>query len=351
MTQIQTQTQSESQILLPPPIGVIQEVLSSKDLSISWLAGDGSDRCYYRIEDKDHNQSYVLMKLSQSDASLLKEGKYEWVILSYLLTNYGIRVPRAIKLIPEYASLIIEDYGDVMLETYIDKYYTEDYSKVEEIFSQATLICSRMLSISYDGSLWCQRKFDSSRFIWELNFFLTHYYNDTLSLFLSTSEKTLFDKEAKELSDFITGDSSYFVHRDFHSRNIMLKDGTLAVIDFQDSRLGPCSYDLVSLIYDNYTPLTMEERNSIFITSSKLIKESVSDKVYQRILSEYKYVLLQRQLKAIGSYGYLTKKKQKRDYLRYVPKALESILAVLKDDDRFSFLSKTLVSRMKEKIG
>ncbi len=340
----------QSQVLLPPPIGVIQDVLGCRDLGISWLAGDGSDRCYYRISDKIKKTSYVLMKLSQKDADLLKEGKYEWVILSYLLTNYGIRVPRAIKLIPEYASLIIEDYGDVMLETYIYNNYQNSFSLVENIMTETFRICSRMLSITYDGSLWCQRKFDKFRFSWELNFFLTHYYNDTLSLFLDDDEKSQFDREVEDLSSLISQNSSYFVHRDFHSRNIMVYDGQLAIIDFQDARLGPPSYDLISLIYDNYTPFTMEQRQRLFDKATALLKKENKDNIYDQILTEYKYVLLQRQLKAIGSYGYLTKKKQKRDYLCYVPKAVESIEYVVKEDNRFPFLSKKLIQKIKAHI-
>ena len=348
---VQTQIQSGSQVLLPPPVGVIQQVLNSQDISISWLAGDGSDRCYYRIMDQKNSTSYVLMKLSEDDAYLLKEGKYEWVILSYLLTNYGIRVPRAIKLIPEYASLIIEDYGDIMLETYIHSNYRNSYELVEKIMLETVGICSKMLEISYDGSLWCQRQFDSKRFNWELEFFLNHYYQSTLGLFLSDSEKKEFDREASSLSDLISKNSSYFVHRDFHSRNIMVKDEGLALIDFQDARLGPPSYDLVSLIYDNYTPFTMKERKELFLKALDLIKKTNGSKVYQEILSEYKYVLLQRQLKAIGSYGYLTKKKQKRDYLCYVPYALESIEYELKDDRKFPFLSTSLIKKIKDQIS
>ena len=148
------------------------------------------------------------MKLSEDDAYLLKEGKYEWVILSYLLTNYGIRVPRAIKLIPEYASLIIEDYGDTMLETYIHNNYRDSYSRVEKIMMDTVGICSKMLEISYDGSLWCQRQFDSKRFTWELEFFLNNYYQSTLGLFLLDSEKEEFNIESQKLSELISKNSS-----------------------------------------------------------------------------------------------------------------------------------------------
>ena len=153
------------------------------------------------------------------------------------------------------------------------------------------------------------------------------------------------------LAQFLSQDSKWFVHRDYHSRNIMVKDDRLALIDFQDARLGPASYDLVSLCFDSYVPLSMDFRKSVFDKGVAEIAAQGGVEASASILTYFRPMLLQRQLKAIGSFGYLTKEKKRGDYLKYVTPALQTLDPDLIFDDRWPFLSKTLIQLIGDAWG
>ena len=140
----------------------------------------------------------------------------------------------------------------------------------------------------------------------------------------------------------MASESLYFVHRDFHSRNIMLKDEDLAVIDFQDARLGSPSYDLVSLFYDSYIPFTVEAREQLLSAAIQQLSTTVDTKTMGRINNNWKLVLLQRQLKVLGSFAFLSLVKNKPIYQQYMPVTLDTILYSNLFDERWPFLSKTL---------
>ena len=103
--------------LPPPPPRAICQALSISELTIEWLAGDGSDRCYYRISSPELMRSYVLMQLSGQDAKALRENGYEWIQVGKLLAKSDIFVPKTVATMPDYAAIIIEDYGDIMMES------------------------------------------------------------------------------------------------------------------------------------------------------------------------------------------------------------------------------------------
>ena len=77
--------------LPPPPIDTLKETLGINYITVDWLAGDGSDRCYYRITSSDLDHSLVLMQLSSSDAHLLDNDKYDWITI---ISMVFIRTPR-----------------------------------------------------------------------------------------------------------------------------------------------------------------------------------------------------------------------------------------------------------------
>jgi aminoglycoside/choline kinase family phosphotransferase len=136
------------------------------------------------------------------------------------------------------------------------------------------------------------------------------------------------------------------VHRDFHSLNVMVKNGTLAVIDFQDARIGPSAYDLVSLCFDSYVPFNNEQRMELMQNGIKHIGKKLGAEMQKEVEAHWKPMLLQRQLKAIGSFGYLTMVKKRGDYLKYVRPALATLANDLVFDQRWAFLSKDLLSMM-----
>jgi aminoglycoside/choline kinase family phosphotransferase len=338
--------------LPPPPPEAIAKALGVGKAQVTWLAGDGSDRCYYRVSAPELKDSLVLMQLSGADAKALKEDGYDWVKIAALLYGRGVFVPRVIATMPEHAALVIEDYGNTMLEGVVfQKAEQGDFATIRGLYRRCAEIVASFVTIPRsDGSPWCRRSFDAERYTWELNFFVQKYAGPVAKVSFSAAEQKAFDTDVKALAETLADNAQYFVHRDFHSRNIMVKGETLAIIDFQDARLGPAAYDLVSLVHDSYVPFSGAMRQVLEKDAIEVIAERCGADTKSDVERLWAPMLLQRQLKAIGSFGFLTIDKQRGDYLKYVDPALRTLEERGVGDDRWPFLSRTLIECLRAHV-
>lgn len=337
-----------SDALPPPPKDALAKVLKIEHLTVEWLAGDGSDRCYYRIYSPELSQPVVLMQLSEVDAIKLREDGYDWLKIARLLNNRKLRVPAPIVTMNDHAALIIEDYGDVMMESIVQK-NLHDRTKINSLYGACFELIQKMISIPQDAQeVWCQRQFDHEKFSWELRFFKREYLDAALKLTWSEKNQSAFESEVESLAQFLAGFSHYFTHRDFHSRNIMVKDNELALIDFQDARLGSTSYDLVSLVFDNYVSFDLETRAQLLAKGCASLELALTKEEAKNLHDSCAGMILQRQLKAIGTYGFLTLNKKRGNYLKYVAPAVESLKLDMIQDSRWPFLSRELPRLLRE---
>ncbi len=322
----------------------LRRELRDPGLSCHWLAGDGSDRSYFRIVLSDRS-SLVLMQLSDSDTAKLRNSSYEWVILSEMLSKNGFVVPRLKIALPELKCIVIEDYGDLMLQDSVTNHLVEaQFNDVERLYLACAEIITSFLRLPHNlSSSWLDRKFDFEKFNWELRFFVQQYIEPVCSKLISATQLALIQPEIDQLARFTSSFSRFFVHRDFHSRNLMLYKDQIAVIDFQDGRLGPAAYDVVSLIFDSYVPLKADQRKRLLEIVSRHIKSNFDRSFSEDFDAQLKAVLLQRQLKAIGSFGYLTILKNKGNYLKYVHPAVNTLIEFNVFDERWPFLSGDLL--------
>ena len=279
-------TKIKSGALAPPSKHDVAEVLGISSVDISWLAGDGSDRCYYRITSSEIIGSHVLMQLSDEDAKLLTSGGYEWIEVGKVLATRGIVIPKVIATMPEQAALIIEDYGNDMLETLVDEgLEASNWSQIKNLYAECNSILSVFLMIDKkNGGCWTKRSFDNERYVWELKFFLKKYIQLATDIELSKEETSLLEKDINALSQELGKHRKYFVHRDFHSRNILYFKQRLAIIDFQDARLGPAAYDLVSLCFDSYVHLSKFQRLELFNQGVEMLACKCGEDIRQEIL-------------------------------------------------------------------
>jgi len=133
-------------------------------------------------------------------------------------------------------------------------------------------------------------------------------------------------------------------HRDYHSRNLMLSDDSLYIIDFQDARMGPDTYDLASLLRDSYVDITDRELDDL-IAYFLALKGCADGADYRR---RFDLMALQRNLKALGTFGYQTMTRRNPVYIQYMPRTLRYARSNLEKYPRFARLRALLASHIEE---
>jgi aminoglycoside/choline kinase family phosphotransferase len=129
-----------------------------------------------------------------------------------------------------------------------------------------------------------------------------------------------------KLAAMLAAQPRVLTHRDYHSRNLMVHQSRLRVIDFQDARLGPCQYDLASLLYDSYVVLSDDVRGELltYYLEQKAVNDghAVDREAFLRV---FDYMCIQRQLKALGTFAFQTVVKHTQRYLTAIPPTLSYI--------------------------
>jgi len=274
------------------------------------LAGDASTRRYFRL--KTESSSFILCVDTEANKSISSFLK----IQSLFLLN-EIRVPRVFAVDEDAGFMIIEDLGDIHLETYIFEKSKDD---VISVYKKAIDALVQIQAIRGDNVIPFNLFFDVEKLMFEFDFFIEHFLksylgsqvNDKKSLELRAS----FEKIAEALqvsSAFVT------THRDYHSRNIIINNGEVSIIDFQDARMGLPQYDLVSLLEDPYVSLQEEIKQQL---RDYYFKIALEKKIIQsdRAAFDRLYILMayQRLVKALGTYGYMAAEKKKLNFIPYI---------------------------------
>ena len=138
-------------------------------------------------------------------------------------------------------------------------------------------------------------------------------------------------------------------HRDYHSRNLMLHEERLYIIDFQDARMGPDTYDLASLLRDSYVDLpeqTVSELIAYF-----LALKGTTDPSSETFRERFDLMALQRNLKALGTFGYQTTARRNPVYIQYIPRTLRYVRDNLERHPRFARLREVLAAHVEEFAG
>jgi aminoglycoside/choline kinase family phosphotransferase len=170
----------------------------------------------------------------------------------------------------------------------------------------------------------------------ELEYFRERFLNGYLGLEVGPED---LRRDFEHIADAAgVGALSQVIHRDFQSRNIMISSGKLRLVDFQGMRFGPPGYDLASLMVDPYVRLPLEVEKKV-IALYWLKSRKFLDCSLQEFLESYGTVRLCRNLQVLGAYGYLGLVKDKKHFLKYIPRAWEQLCIGLRSHGRSSFPS------------
>ncbi|PMP66639.1 MAG: hypothetical protein C0190_05220 [Thermodesulfobacterium geofontis] len=279
------------------------------------LRGDGSNRKFFRLYFK--NSSLILV-LPQEGTYGLKEAEAYYELGTFFYQN-NIPVPKIELWDPKSGILLIEDLGNLKLCDVKDPF--PFYYKTIEILTEI-----QKLSPTFPTNKTLDTAFYDFPFLWEreINYFFDWYLKNYRNLSLSSSfiEETFI--WAKEKSNFL---SKVVIHRDFQSKNLMLKNNKIFVIDFQGARIGPPSYDLASLLFDPY--VNYFEDSEVLYSFLKYYL-SLTNYPEDKFLEEFKFLSVVRLMQALAAYCKLSK-MGKNWFKKYITVAEKRLFTLLKN--------------------
>ena len=304
------------------------------------LTSDASDRRYYRILPPGERPFVLAVH-----ANAFTYGALPFVNVAELLQQMPVPIPRIVDHVDELGILALEDLGDVTLQAHLGAPQAAHAALYRQAVSLIATLQKRGDELASPSYVPYGIAFDVEKFTWELDFFLKHFVEVYRGAKLTDAERQAIRDEFKPIITELAGERRVLCHRDYHSRNLMLHEGRLYVIDFQDARMGPDTYDLVSLLRDSYVDLTDRELDEL-IAYFLALKGSPSDETAFR--ERFDLMALQRNLKALGTFGYQTGARQNPVYIQYIPRTIKYVRQNLTKYPRFSRLRELLAPHVEE---
>ncbi|MGD2096277.1 MAG: sugar phosphate nucleotidyltransferase [Desulfobacterales bacterium] len=291
------------------------------------LKGDGSDRRWYRL--KINQKSIILADHGMKEKNGI-DAADAFCNIGRHLFNRGLPVPRIYDGDTLSGYVFIEDLGNHDLQTAVQK--AQNTEKMIHLYRSAIDLLVRF---SQRGPVqfatdWCYQtpRYDKSLILEkECRYFVDAFLKAYLGLNYQYADfKAEFEFLAENaLQNVVEG----LMHRDFQSRNIMIKNSDLYVIDFQGARMGPLQYDLASLLIDPYVELPLNIQSQLLSYCLKQLKGQM--KVTATDFRQcYRYCCLTRNLQMLGAFGFLTRVKQKPLFEKYIPTAVRTLTDNLK---------------------
>jgi len=291
------------------------------------LYGDGSERVFHRVSDG--KGSLVIVWSPLKDQRFPNEND-AYVYMGKHLLNKGIPVPEIYGYSRPEGLTLLEDLGSVHLQQAVQ---SAD-ENVTALYHQAIELLFRMQAHATDD-LDTRNCFDTPfydpPFILkrELQYFQWSFLEGALQLEIDQayleSDFSLLATRAGRV-----GDQVFFVHRDFQSRNLMVKGDLLYLIDFQGARLGPPQYDLASLLLDPYVQLPDSLHNELLRMHGKNLSELTGISV-EDFICGFSHVALCRNLQILAAFSFLTKVKGRSHFAQYMMPAWRSLKRLLTD--------------------
>ncbi|CAA0124345.1 N-acetylmuramate/N-acetylglucosamine kinase [BD1-7 clade bacterium] len=285
------------------------------------LPGDASFRRYFRC---NVNEQAYIVALAPPET----EKNTEFVAVAELLAAGNIAAPKVFAVDLEYGYLLQSDLGHTLLADVLDD------DSVDHWYRQAMAVlldCQHLpeADVAKLGA------YDRDALALELSYFRVWFVEALLGYNVSDDESAMLD----EMFDWVLTNNlsqpTGFVHRDYHSRNIMVVESGLAVIDFQDALSGPVTYDLVSLLRDCYVQWPAAKVDAWVADFYRQLAAREPEKMANVTLAAFKTHVdlmgLQRHIKVLGVFARLAIRDNKPGYLDDLPLVIHYVRSVVSD--------------------
>ncbi|HVQ31222.1 MAG TPA: phosphotransferase, partial [Vicinamibacteria bacterium] len=277
------------------------------------LFGDASTRRYFRLRDRD------LTAIAALYPEPFDPERMPFLEVRALLDGYGLPVPEVRHVDAARGLLVLEDLGDLTLQEALpgatargrEDLYREALDQLARLHREAAKGPTRAACF--------QVAFDIEKLSWELHYFLKHFVEGWRGVDLTAEDRATLGEAVHRLCEEIASWPRVLCHRDFHSRNLMRHADALYWIDFQDARLGPATYDLASLLRDSYVDCDEE---FLAERAEEFRQRTLPGESRETFARRYELTCVQRNLKALGTFGYMATVRDNPVYLQYVPRTL-----------------------------
>lgn len=299
--------------------------------SLHVVSGDASFRRYFRIRTDEKNVIVV-------DAPPEHEDNKSFVEVDRLLASAGVSVPDVLAVDFENGFMLLEDFGDATYLPYLEQLKTSgDNASIDELYQQAIDSIVVIQSKADKGQL---DPYDRKELRREMDLFGEWFCSGFLGYSFTESEQELLSNTLRFLEDSALSQATVVVHRDYHSRNLMLlaESPQPGIIDFQDAVAGPYTYDLVSLLRDCYISWPQEavERwANYYLQAAQTAGIPVPADTGQ-FRRDLDLMGLQRHLKVMGIFSRLAIRDKKSRYLADIPLVIHYFMEI---SSRYSELS------------
>jgi aminoglycoside/choline kinase family phosphotransferase len=274
-------------------------------LKAQGLAGDAGFRRYYRLNTEP--------SLIAVDSPPAKENNPAYVNIAMELQSGELRTPiiHAVDFAQGY--LLLEDFGDQLLQPLLNK------DSVTQLYDLAESTLLKLQQLPDNRALF--PRYDAQLLGDEMALFKQWFVSELLGVELQADDNAMLDDLFAQLIQSAQQQPQTLVHRDYHSRNLMLVDNnSLGVIDFQDAVWGPITYDLVSLLKDCYVRWPAQQTEQRAVAFKQRLGLSVDD---QQFLRWFDLMGLQRHIKVMGIFARLALRDNKQGYFKDLPLVIE----------------------------
>lgn len=299
--------------------------------TIEKLPGDASTRRYYRVKAQSPHEGLKTLIVMVMEPFEEKGARINFLTIQKHLNECGVDVPLVLDFDPKNGFIMLEDLGDVTLlrrlqnvsSLEVERKYFE--RAIDALVTLHTKTGPGHTTEAIEGF---HLRFDCEKLMWEVNFTLEHFYQKHLQRKMSEHDHKIIQDGFTKICTELASEPTVFTHRDYHSRNIMVTDDTdrFVMIDFQDARMGPCQYDLASLLRDSYyqldekqiEDLTRYYRDRMMAAGSKMGDPAHFDRMFD-------FMAVQRNFKAIGSFASFLNRRGNPGYLKFIGNTFENI--------------------------
>lgn len=316
-----------------------------KNKQIVPLTPDASTRNYFRMPWKN-GKAIAAVYPEPFDPDF-----HPYLDVTRLFLENGIPVPEIYSVDGQSGIIVQEDLGDRQLFRVYEAAPEDECDEYKERAINLIAQIQKATSQAYEKeSIASRLAFDEPKLSWELDFFVEHYFGSLRSEKLRHAEAAELKAELNDISAELAAQPRVLCHRDFHAANLMVdSNNRLRIVDHQDARMGPVTYDLVSFLLDRrFEPPSFAELRAyrlFLLEERRLLGLDALDP--DEFAREFRLMTIQRGLKAIGTFSYQTAVCNRGSvYEQFIQPTFFTVLQAADWLDRFPALRKMIRERM-----